>query len=147
MNKKGSIQGVVCGTQSGGWGLAEDKTGKPYFITGITGGKYNDSVYAKEVSSTTELVHVVAVYDYANNTQCIYINGVLAESKNLKGAFLAGDGSSYNKFSLGNDVLKDGKGGDFPTPAMTMVDAKIYTGALSADEAKTAYDNAVAALK
>ena len=147
MNKKGSIQGVVCGTQSGGWGLAEDKTGKPYFITGITGGKYNDSVYAKEASSTTELVHVVAVYDYANNKQCIYINGVLTDSKALKGAFLAGDGSSYNKFSLGNDVLKDGKGGDFPTPAMTMVDAKIYTGALSADEAKTAYDNAVAALK
>ena len=147
MGQKGSIQGVVCGTQAGGWGLAEDKTGKPYFITGTTGSAYNDSVYAKQTSSKTELVHIVAVYDYKANTQSIYVNGVLEDTKSLKGGFCAGAGSSYNKFSLGNDVTTEGVGGDFPTPAMTMVDAKIYKGAMSAAEAKTAYDNAVAALK
>ncbi len=147
MKQKGSIQGVVCGTQAGGWGIAEDKTGKPYFITGTTGSTYNDSVYAKNVSSTSELVHIVAVYDYNNNTQYVYVNGVLEDTKTIKGGFCAGAGAAYNKFSLGNDVTTEGVGGDFPTPAMTMVDAKIYKGALTADEAKAAYDSAVAALK
>ncbi len=148
MEKKGgAVQGVVCGTQAGGWGLAEDKTGKPYFITGIPGGKYNAGAYAKDVSSTTELVHIVAVYDYANQTNYIYVNGVLEAETAIQGAFGPGNSKSFNKFSLGNDILADGNGGDFPTSSMTMVDAKIYSGALSAAEAKTAYDTAVSALK
>ncbi len=148
MNKKGdNVQGVVCGTQSGGWGVAEDKTGKPYFITGVTGGKYNDGVYAKAVSSTTELVHVVAVYDYENQEQRIYINGVLEATKPIKGAFCVGAGQSYNKFSLGNDVQTGGNGGDFPNQGMTMVDAKIYAGVLTDTAAAEAYTAAVSALK
>ena len=147
MNQKGEIQGVVCGTQGGGWGVAEDKTGKPYFITGINGGKYNDGAYATSVSSTTELVHVVAVYDYETEKNYIYINGVLDATTAIKDKFAVAAGTGYNKFSLGNDITSEGIGGDYPTPAMTMVDAKIYSGALSADEVKTAYNNAVAALK
>jgi hypothetical protein len=50
-------------------------------------------------------------------------------------------------FCLGADTRKDGTAGDFLSPAMVMVDAKIYDGALSADAVKTAYDNAVASVK
>ena len=148
MSKKGdAAQGVICGTEAGGWGIAEDKTGKPYFITGIPGGKYNTGSYAKNVASTTELVHVVGVYDFENKQQLIYVNGVLEASQAIQGSFGVGAGSAYNMFCLGADTKKDGTAGDFLSPAMVMVDAKIYDGALSADAVKTAYDNAVASVK
>ena len=47
----------------------------------------------------------------------------------------------------GAEVKKDGFAGDFLCPAMVMVDAKIYEGALTANEVKTAYDNAAASVK
>lgn len=148
MSKKGdAVQGVICGTEAGGWGIAEDKTGKPYFITGIPGGKYNTGSYAKNVASTTELVHIVGVYDFENKQQLIYVNGVLEASQAIQGSFGVGAGSAYNMFCLGADTKKDGTAGDFLSPAMVMVDAKIYDGALSADAVKTAYDNAVASVK
>ncbi|MBQ8496649.1 MAG: metallophosphoesterase [Clostridia bacterium] len=147
MGQKGSVQGVVCGTEAGGWGVAEDKEGKPYFITGITGGKYNTGSYAKATASTEELVHVVAVYDFENKKQMIYINGVLESTQTIQNGFGVGAEKAFNMFCLGADVKKDGSAGDFLCPAMVMVDAKIYEGALTADEAKTAYNNAIANVK
>ena len=147
MGQKGSVQGVVCGTESGGWGVAEDKSGKPYFITGIAGNKYNAGAYAKETSSDTELVHVVAVYDYANKQERIYINGVLNDSKTIAGEYCTGLSEAFNKFCLGNDIKKTGEGGDFPCPNMTMVDAKIYSEALTGGQVRTAYENAVESVK
>lgn len=147
MSKKGAIQGVVCGTEAGGWGIAEDKTGKPYFITGIPGGKYNTGSYAKGTSSTTELVHVVAVYDFANKQQMIYINGVLESTQTIQSSFGVGAEKAFNMFCLGADVKKDGSAGDFLCPSMVMVDAKIYEGTLTAKEVTTAYNNAVASVK
>lgn len=147
MGKKGSVQGVVCGTESGGWGIAEDKTGKPYFITGVGGNKYNAGAYAKETSSNTELVHVVAVYDYENKQVKIYVNGVLNDSKSISGEYCPGQSEAFNKFCLGNDIKKTGLGGDFPCPDMTMVDAKIYEGALTGGQVRTAYENALSAIQ
>lgn len=148
MGKKGdTVQGVICGTEAGGWGVAEDKTGKPYFITGIPGGKYNTGSYAKAASSTEELVHVLAVYDFENKKQMIYVNGVLESTQTIQNSFGVGSEKAFNMFCLGADIRKDGTAGDFLSPSMTMVDAKIYDGVLSADEVKTAYNNAVALLK
>ncbi len=148
MGQKGdAAQGVICGTEAGGWGIAEDKTGKPYFITGIPGGKYNTGSYAKDVASTSELVHVVGVYDFINKKQMIYVNGVLESTQTIQNGYGAGAEKAYNMFCLGADVKKDGSAGDFLCPSMVMIDAKIYDGALSSDEVKTAYDNAVATVK
>lgn len=148
MSKKGDdIHGIICGTEAGGWGLAEDKTGKPYFITGITGGKYNTGSYAKEVASTEELVHVVGVYDFENKKQMIYINGVLESTQPIQNGYGVGAKQAFNKFCLGADIIPDGTAGHFLCPSMVMVDAKIYEGALTANEVKTAYDNAAASVK
>ncbi|MGM9664597.1 MAG: LamG domain-containing protein [Eubacteriales bacterium] len=146
MPNSGSVQGIVCGTQNGGWGLAEDKTGKPYFITG-GGSKYNSGAYAKSASSTTELVHVLGVYDMANKKCSIYINGKLAQEVTIASNFVCGEGNTFNYFCLGDDIKTGLTGGDFPTSGMTMVDAKIYDSALTADDAANVYKAAVNSLK
>lgn len=144
--KNGAIQGIVCGTQNGGWGLAEDKTGKPYFITG-GGSKYNNGAYAKKPASTTELVHVVGVYDMENKLCLIYINGELAQQVSIDSKFICGEGNTFNYFCLGADINSLLKGGDFPTAGMTMAGAKIYAKALSAKDVTTVYGIAVDSLK
>lgn len=144
----GKVQGIVCGTQAGGWGLAEQASGQPYFITGGSGGLsgYNPSVVASSVASRTELTHVVATYDFAEKKSYIYVNGVLAGSADITTDFKVGAGSTFNYFCLGDDITASLAGGDFPAGDMIIADAKIYTGALTAQEASKAYTDAVAAL-
>lgn len=144
----GDIQGVVCGTQTGGWGLAITKDYKPYFITGKgTSGQYNASVTSPTASSKTDLVHVVAVYDVENLTSSIYVNGVLKDTKSIDETFCVGKDLTFNIFCLGADVTIDCLGGDFQTKNMTMLDAKIYTGVLEQSDVNTAYANALDMLK
>ena len=50
-------------------------------------------------------------------------------------------------FCLGADVKADGSAGDFISPNMTMIDAKIYSGVLTEAEITAAYNNAVASVK
>ena len=145
-SKNSGVQGVVCGTQNGGWGLAEN-AGKPYFITGgnNAGGYYNKKnstqtgAYATKVSSTTELVHVVGIYDMANKKSYIYVNGVKNDEINIASSFIVGEGKTFNYFCLGDDITKDLVGGDFKTQGMTMVDAKIYDDALTPEQIAKAY--------
>lgn len=140
----GKVQGVFCGTQSGGWGIAEDASKKPYFITGSAEkGGYNTSVYASLPSSTTELVHVVGVYNAKTLTSTIFVNGQKQSSAEISATFKPGTGSAYNRFCLGDDITASGDGGDFPVSALTLVDAKIYTGALSEADVRTSYQTAV----
>ena len=147
MPAKGSVQGIICGTQAGGWGLAEDKTGKPYFITGGGSKYYNSGAYAKKLSSTTELVHVVGVYSISDGKCYIYVNGKLNASVPINSTFKVGADGTFNYFCLGNDITKGNVGGDFPTKGMTMVDGKIYTGALTAEQIAEAYNSALKLLK
>lgn len=151
MGAKGSIQGVVCGTESGGWGVAEDKTGTPYFITGYGDNKYNKGAYATEVSSTTDLVHVVAVYNFESKLNQIYIDGVLASSSTIEDGFYPGKDEAFNKFCLGADFMSEARVSDsasldFPSPDMVMVDAKIYAAALNSAQVQTAYNDAIESL-
>lgn len=144
----GKVQGIVCGTQAGGWGLAEQASGQPYFITGGSGGLngYNPSVVAGATASRTELTHVVATYDFAEKKSYIYINGKLSASASINEGFKVGAGSTFNYFCLGDDITASLVGGDFPAGDMIIADAKIYTGALTAEEVSTAYASAVANL-
>lgn len=146
MNTKGSVQGIVCGTQNGGWGLAEDNGGKPYFITG-GGSKYNTGAYAKNASSTASLVHVVGVYDLAETKCHIYINGELSTTVSINGNFVAGEGDTFNRFCIGDDIKPGNVGGDFPTSGMTMVDAKLYSAALNSEQVAKAFAAAKEILK
>lgn len=144
MPTKGSVQGIICGTQAGGWGLAEDKSGKPYFITG-GGTGYNAGAYA--TSASAELVHVVGVYSISDGKCYIYVNGKLNAAVAINSTFKVGGDGTFNYFCLGNDITKGNVGGDFPTKGMTMVDGKIYTGALTAEQVAEAYESALKLLK
>lgn len=144
MPAKGSVQGIICGTQAGGWGLAEDRTGKPYFLTG-GGTSYNTGAYA--TSASAELVHVVGVYSIYDGKCYIYVNGKLNASVPINSTFKVGADGTFNYFCLGNDITKGNVGGDFPTKGMTMVDGKIYTGALTAEQIAEAYNSALKLLK
>ena len=157
MGEKGEAQGIVCGTEQyprstgtrGGWGLAEDASGQPYFVTATSGNKYCNGPTATSATSTSELVHIVAVYDYANKLQCMYINGVaVGTGTEIPGEFVPATVSSgvFNQFCLGADAYT-GDVIDFPSVNMTMVDAKIYSQALTATQAKLAYDAAIESLE
>ncbi len=154
-----AVRGIVCVTEANsgdkkrsGWGLAEDASGKPYFITGHTDANAYSSAYAKSAASTTELVHVVGVYNGTAKTVSIYVNGVLSESKAAAGAFTSADKvekfegfNMANAFYIGNDPTVQNKpNGDFPADDLTVVDVKLYDKALSANDVKAIYD-AVAA--
>lgn len=143
------IQGIVCGTQDGGWGLAVNKDNHPYFITGNGTSKnaYKSSI-PTALMDETELMHVVCVYDYQTRSQCIYINGKLASETALGDGFFPGIGDTFNLFCLGDDVKVGGEGGDFPsTGKMVMTDAKIYSSALNSAQVENAYKNAQKTLR
>ena len=156
MNSKGDVQGIVCGTETvsgirGGWGIAEN-AGKPYFIIGTTGA-YCSGPTAGAVSSTSELVHVLAVYDFESKKQYLYINGTAVGSgQTISGSFVPAGNEACNRFCLGADYraevnVNDQYSIDYLTQGMTMVDAKLYSQALTAEQVKAAYDAAVAALQ
>ncbi len=154
----GGVRGIVCVTEANagdkrrsGWGLAEDASGKPYFITGHTAENAYSSAYATSSASSTELVHVVGVYNGETKKVEIYINGVLNASNAAAGAFTAADKTEIfegfnmaNVFYIGNDPTVQTKyvNGDFPANDLTVVDIKLYDKALSADEVKQVYEAA-----
>lgn len=149
LSNKDSAQGVVCacanvGGVKGGWGLAEKNAGKPYFITG-NGTAYHESD-AVSAASTTQLVHVVGVFDYPNNIVKVYVNGIYAGSnaatEDVAGFAPLGGAGNFNKFCLGAGAGST----SFGSRGMVMVDAKIYETALGAAQITVAYNEAVAAL-
>lgn len=137
------IQGVICGTQAGGWGLAENN-GEPYFIAKF-GTKYY-SVYAGQKASDTELTHVVASYDPETNEISIYVNGEKMGRTKVSGAFVPGAGEAFNSFCIGADVGADRKSECYYMTNFSMVSGNIYNYTLSAGQVVTAYQNAVNAL-
>ena len=147
--RNSQAQGIVCGTQDGGWGLAVNTGSKPYFITGNGSrpGYYNSSVVAATKTSDSELIHVVAVYDPETLTSSIYVNGVLEATKNIDFQYGVGQGLTFNLFCLGADINAACLGGDYQTVGMTLVDAKIYVGVLNGTDVTAAYETAVNSLK
>ncbi|MBO5023493.1 MAG: LamG domain-containing protein [Clostridia bacterium] len=143
-----AARGIVCVTESNGgdnkrsgWGIAEDASGKPYFITGHVAENAYSSAYASAAASTKELVHVVGVYNGETRKVEIYINGTLNASNNAAGAFTAADKTEKwegfnmaNIFYIGSDptAAASKPNGDFPADDLTVVDVKLYDKALTA---------------
>lgn len=138
------IMGIVCGTQDGGWGLAQRQTNVPYFITGEGAAKKYVSVDATGPASREELIHVVCNYDYQNMKMEIWINGEKSAEKALGGEFFPGVNDTYNMFCLGSDIKVGGYGGDFPTTGgLTLVNARIYSDALTQEQITYAYEQSL----
>ena len=158
-NKETSgYQGIVCVTEGNdgkgkqGWGLA-DNAGHPYFISGNSTNSWY-STGQSGASSTTELCHVVAVYDAEAKTNTIYLNGVKLKSVTASGftaaASLGKDSTGERVFNMGNGFFLGGDptvktvACDYPAANLTIVDVKIYAGALTADQVAAAYATATA---
>ena len=156
LNKtKTGIQGIVCVTEGNGkngvqgWGIA-DNAGCPYFLTG-TGSAYASTGQTTVKTDAVNLVHVVGVYDTNANLNSLYINGKLVNTKAANGFACANEKelyegfNMYNVFYIGSDPTVQKKpNGDFPASALTVVDFKLYAGALTAAEVTEAYNNAIA---
>ena len=142
-----AAHGIVCGTQYGGWGLANRATGSPYFIVGDVSHNNYRNIDAKSPASKSQLTHIMCVYDFPGKKISIYVNGVLDGSETITGPFYPGDGDAFNRFCLGDDIKPGGVAGDFPATDMVIVDAKFYTGVMDAAGVRTAYEKAVGALK
>ena len=142
-SKSTNLQGIVCVTEiSQGWGLAE-RNGAPYLVT--ANGRSYFFAHSNYTTSTTEFYHVVGVYDAVSQTNKTYINGELkGEVQNVTG-FAAAQATDKNGFVMGTGFFIGGDpsassvGVDFPVSDLTVVDVKIYTGALTASEVAKAY--------
>ena len=134
--KNGAVQGIVCGTQAGGFGIAEDKSGIPYYIASYS-GKYISN-YGKSASSSTELTHVAVTYTAAEKKITLYINGVNMGSAAVSGTYTPATSGS-TQFCLGADNSGDSLKPDFPMKDFIITDAKIYTRALTEADVNAEY--------
>ena len=136
-------QGIFCGTQQGGFGLATTDDGKPGICAYIGGASY---YYTKDnnVASKTELTHVVATVVTLDGTTytSIFVNGELVADDSKKGSVYVG--KSTNSFGIGGDTDSKGGAADFPMTDFSIADLKIYKEALNKNQVKTAYNNALA---
>lgn len=150
-SKSTNLQGIVCVTErSQGWGLAE-RNGAPYLVT--ANGRSYFFAHSNYTTSTTEFYHVVGVYDAVAQANKTYINGELkGEVQNVTG-FAAAQATDKNGFVMGTgffiggDPSASSAGVDFPVSDLTVVDVKIYTGALTASEVSRAYAEIAAEFK
>ncbi|MCQ2435269.1 MAG: metallophosphoesterase [Clostridia bacterium] len=144
-------QGIMCGTQDGGWGLATD-SGKPYVYVY---NKYSQATGIKvpaSKGSISELVHVIATVSYDSDANMIsvvlYVNGETANTGSVQGSFRTSSSKKAVKaFCLGADIDKDGNGTDFPMTDFSIVDAKIYNVTLNDAQVREAYNNAISLFK
>jgi hypothetical protein len=81
----------------------------------------------------------------------VYINGKLVNTKAATAFSCANEKelyegfNMYNVFYIGSDPTMQKKpNGDFPANDLTVLDFKLYAGALTADEVTEAYNNAIA---
>ena len=138
-------QGAICGTQNGGWGIAQS-SGTPYLFTYVA--NTSSKITASKASSTTEMVHVLATFKYDSETNktttALYVDGVLVarDTKAGKIAISASAGAA-NAFVLGADIDSNGSGSDFKMTNFSIIDTKIYAEALNRNQVQTAYNNAV----
>ena len=142
-------QGIVCGTQKAGWGLAESG-GNPYFYTYIYSGDINAS--SSTAASKTSLNHVVCtvLYNASRNKTytAMYLNGVLVASGALDGKLKVSQNADIaTAFCFGADISNSGKGDDFQTTNFALADVKIYSDALNYKQVETAYNNALSDFK
>jgi hypothetical protein len=161
VNKTAGTTGIVCVTEGNGkngkqgWGLAEYYTGGklyPYFLTGY-GANYSN-MYDQRAFATdkTNLVHVVGVYDAVNMKNYVYVNGNLVKSITSGGLKSANETEKYfgfnmyNVFYIGGDptVQTTADKCDYAASDLTVVDVRLYAGALTAEEVKTAYNMSIA---
>ena len=143
-DKTGSnaVQGILCGTEKGGWGLAERANGNPYFIVGEDKTNTYKNVDATSAASKSDLTHVVGVYDSSSKTMSIYVNGVLNGTASISGSFYPGEGDTFNRFRLGADIAPGNTTVHFQSADMQIAVANIYSSALSASQVKLAFEAA-----
>lgn len=160
-NTAGTTVGVICAIEndktSSGWGIAET-TGQPYFCTGhgnATSASYSSVPKSPSKTSTTELVHVVAVYDASAKIKHLYVNGVeVGSGASFAATFnpiytVSSSQTTPNYFCLGADLYTSkvgevGNTADFMSTSFTMVDAKIYNSVLTSAQVTATYQNATA---
>lgn len=139
-----SSQGVICGTQNGGWGIATS-SGAPYLFTYI--GDSSSNIKSSYIPSKTDLAHVLATFRYDKNANktyvCLYVNGTLIAFDAQSGAItISASAPAAAAFCLGADIGGSGIGTDFQTTNFSLTDMKIYSSALNYKQADTCYKTA-----
>ena len=128
--------------QSGGFGLSI-KNGKLGF------GVYTDTSY-KTASftgkyDTQNLTHLLGIYNPAEQTVQLYLNGKLVKQETARGAFRPAQDNCHSYIVLGGDIGSGGKT-ELHATNTRIADFKLYPAALTSAEATTAYEAAAAAL-
>ena len=128
--------------QSGGFGLSI-KNGKLGFGV-YTESSYKTASFAGQYD-TKNLTHLLGVYDATGKTVKLYMNGKLTSSVNASGLFRPAQQGCHSYIVLGGDIGSGGKT-ELHATNTRIADFKLYPAALTAEEAITAYESAVAKL-
>ena len=142
-----AVQGILCGTETGGWGLALSAKGVPYAIVGdgtSTSSYSYRSAYSASAPSRSAVTHIAGVYDHSGGSLKLYVNGSLAATTSLTSSFLPGAGDAFNRFCLGADIKQDNLSSvDFPSAMMSILEARLYSVALSSSQVSEACSKAL----
>ncbi len=131
-------QGIFSGIEEKGFGISE-VDGKPTFEACVV--KTIRTATAENVSSSEELVHVVATYAPSSALFAIYVNGEMVSTK------ASGNPKDQGKiFALGANIKKDGTAENFAND-LSIVDVKVYNAKFSQAQALVRYQNVLAEYK
>lgn len=134
-SKSGTV-GIVSGYDKYGFGFFEEE-GSPAFKISLRGDF--PTVTAASASSTSELVHVTAVYSKSSTYIYVYVNGV-AKSNQVAGIFRAKD-ANFNVLCLGANATDTGVSDN--ATDLSVVDVKFYADKITPAQAVALYEKAV----
>jgi len=157
------LNGAIMGNcNASGWALYVNSTaaGNSYnggvrFIasTNDNGSKGYATLFGTKDAATDELLHVIASYEYNSgdnlSTVKIYENGQYMFSATRTGPFNKHSVGGWNVFAIGANAASNASGTIIYNSMISdciVVGAGIYEGAVSENEAKTAYLSAIAKL-
>lgn len=128
---------IISGTcQSGGYNLSAYKGA--YTFSVYTGGAYRSAHNPGGVDNTC-MTHLLGVYDPEAKISTLYVNGQKAVSVKADGMLGFASGDLWKQIILGGDI-----GNNFVTQIHSnnfrLADYKIYSTALTAEEAEIAYE-------
>lgn len=135
-------QCMVSSCQSGGYNFTTHKG--QYKFSVYTDGSYKNP-YLNSEYDTTELTHLVGIYDPASQTSSLYVNGVFVSEIATAGTFTLGKDDAWKTIVLGGDVNGSG-GATTLCESFEITDFKLYTQAAQPYQARVMYESAVSEL-
>ena len=142
LSSSDSEQCMVSSCQTGGYNFTTHQG--QYKMSVYTDGSYRNPTLNKPYS-TTELTHLIGIYDPLSQTATLYVNGEIISEVSAPGMMAVAQNEAWQTIALGGDINGSGK----PTTlcqSMDITDFKLYPTPILASQAQVMYEAAVSEL-